>query len=270
VEKGLKAVSPSPTTIVLSSNIMGGISGGHPHSFSVKSDYRGPDIQREQLNVMRVTSVLILIFAGSLPPIVNLAQVADGALPTPRNRALQAELLRMEAEDQKYRGQMQAEIIKMSSSGTTEQSKELKAILKKQNEIDRKNLVRLEEIIKQHGWPGRSLVGEDGSMACFLILQHSDLSSQKRYFPLVKDGVTKGEVRAADAPMLEDRILMAEGRKQIYGSAVHSGPETGGKLVLHPIEDEEHVDERRAAVGLMPLADYLKEFGLDYKGPTKQ
>jgi hypothetical protein len=82
---------------------------------------------------------------------------------------------------------------------------------------------------------------------------------------LVKEGASKGEVRAADAAMLEDRILMLEGKKQIYGSAVQSGPEAGGKLQLHPIEDEDHVDERRAAVGLMPLAEYLKQFGLEYK-----
>ena len=32
---------------------------------------------------------------------------------------------------------------------------------------------------------------------------------------------------------------------------------------LWPIEDEEHVDERRAEVGLEPLAEYLKRFGIE-------
>ena len=165
---------------------------------------------------------------------------------------------------------MWLEITKMSSLGTTQQSKEFIAIVKKQDEIDKQNLARLEEIIKQYGWPGRSLVGEEAANAGFLILQHADLSFQKKFFPLLRQGAIKGEVRRADAAMLEDRILMKEGKKQIYGSAVQSGPETGGKLVLHPIEDEEHVDERRAAVGLMPLAEYLKEFGLEYKRPSKR
>jgi hypothetical protein len=70
--------------------------------------------------------------------------------------------------------------------------------------------------------------------------------------------------------MLEDRILMKEGRKQIYGTQVYSGPETGGKLQLYPIEDEAHVDERRAAVGMPPLAEYLRAFGLDYKPAGKE
>ena len=157
----------------------------------------------------------------------------------------------MRAEDQRYRNQMQVEIMKMSSLGTTQQSGPLIAIVEKQDEIDKKNMARLEEIIKQYGWPGRSLVGEEAANTGFLILQHADLTVQKKYFPLVKEGARKGEVRPGDAAMLEDRMLMNEGKKQIYGSAVQSGPETGGKLVLHPIEDEEHVDERRAAVGLI-------------------
>jgi hypothetical protein len=42
------------------------------------------------------------------------------------------------------------------------------------------------------------------------------------------------------------------------------------KLELWPIEDEERVDARRASVGLGPLAEYLKHFGLEYKPPIKK
>ena len=218
---------------------------------------------------MRFSSVLTLILVGSLIAVVTRAQRAEQVLSV-KNRDLQTELVRMRAEDQRYRDQMHVEIMKMSSLGTTQQSDQLIAIVKKQDEIDKRNMARLEEIIRQHGWPGRSLVGEEAANAGFLILQHADLTVQKKYFPLVKEGASKGEVPPADAAMLEDRILMGEGKKQIYGSAVQSGPQTGGKLALHPIEDEEHVDERRAAVGLMPLVEYLREFGLEYKRPTKR
>ena len=40
-------------------------------------------------------------------------------------------------------------------------------------------------------------------------------------------------------------------------------------MELWPIEDEENVDARRASVGLEPLAEYLKRFGLEYK-PLKK
>jgi hypothetical protein len=32
----------------------------------------------------------------------------------------------------------------------------------------------------------------------------------------------------------------------------------GGKLELRPVEDAEHVDDRRKEVGLPPLSEYLK------------
>jgi hypothetical protein len=205
---------------------------------------------------------LILILAGSSTAVISPAQQAVDA--TPANKALQTELLEMKTEDQRYRSELHQRMKEMSSR-VAQPSAALTAEFEKQAEIDRKNMARLEEIIQRHGWPGKSLVGEEASNAAFLILQHGTLSHQKKYFPLLKDGVRKGEVAAADAALLEDRIRVGEGKKQLYGSHFHSGPDTGWKLELYSIEDEEHVDERRASVGLPPLAEYLKEFGLEYK-----
>jgi len=70
--------------------------------------------------------------------------------------------------------------------------------------------------------------------------------------------------------MLGDRGVVRKGQKQIYGTQVHSGPDTGGKMVLDPIEDEEHVDARRGSVGLMPLKEYLKHFGMEYHPPRRK
>ena len=185
------------------------------------------------------------------------------------NKALQSELLKRGEEDQKLRTELQDEMIKMSTAGT-KPTPEYFARWKKQEEIDLKNMQRLEEIIKQYGWPGKSLVGEEASKQAFLILQHSDVTYQKRYFPVLKEAAMKGEARLSDAAMMEDRILMREGKKQIYGTQLRSGDDTGGKLVIYPIEDEENVDARRAAVGLPPMAEYVKYFGLEYKPPKKQ
>ena len=186
------------------------------------------------------------------------------------NKALGAELLTMGAEDQRYRGVIEAEALKMAEAGSASASAEFVAAVASQDAIDARNMARVEEIIGQYGWPGKSLVGKEASMAAFLILQHADLTRQEKYLPLLKDAAGKGEARPADVAMLEDRVLVGKGRKQIYGTQLHSGPDTEGKLVLAPIEDEEHVDERRAAVGLMPLADYLKHFGVEYVPPNRR
>src|SRR5687767_455451 len=56
-----------------------------------------------------------------------------------------------------------------------------------QDEIDRRNMKRLEEIIQEHGWPGKSLVGEKAAGAAFLILQHAEPEVLAKYFPLLKE-----------------------------------------------------------------------------------
>lgn len=217
---------------------------------------------------MKIFAGLFFVIIGSYSMTVSVAQSNNKTFPL--NKKLEAELLTMGADDQKYRGVIEAEMIKMAATGTTQASDEFVAAVKSQDQIDAKNIARLEEMIKQHGWPGKSLVGEEASKAAFLILQHSDLTRQEKYLPLLKKAAKKGDTRPADVAMLEDRILVNRGKKQIYGTQVHSGSDTGGKFVLAPIEDEEHVDERRASVGLMPLKEYLKHFGIEYKPPIRK
>ena len=62
---------------------------------------------------------------------------------------------------------------------------------------------------------------------------------------------------------------MREGKKQIYGTQL-TWNEKSRRFELYPIEDEEHVDLLRASIGLQPIAEYLKTFGLEYVPPRKQ
>jgi uncharacterized protein DUF6624 len=217
---------------------------------------------------MKIFAGLFFVIVGSLSTTTSVAQSNDKA--STLNKRLEAELSQMGADDQKYRGVIEAEMNKMSSTGTVKASNEFVAAVKSQDEIDARNMDRLEEIIRQYGWPGKGLVGEEASKAAFLILQHSNLTRQEKYLPLLKKAARKGDARPADVAMLEDRVLVRRGKKQVYGTQLRSGPETGGKLVLEPIEDEKHVDKRRASVGLMPLKEYLRHFGIEYKPPSRK
>jgi hypothetical protein len=177
---------------------------------------------------------------------------------------LRAELEKMLDEDQRLRAKSQAVEEKYGHN-----SKEFAALWAEQDAIDKKILRRLEEIIKQYGWPGKSLVGADASLAAFLIIQHSDYEYQKKYFPLIKEAEKKKQIDPGDVALLEDRILMREGKKQIYGTQLMWNKNTG-KYELYPVEDEEHLDLLRASVGLQPIAEYLKSFGIDYVPPKKR
>jgi hypothetical protein len=181
------------------------------------------------------------------------------ACPTPKggDLDLKAELEAMFESDQFQR-------LKMDEIGKRYgyDSAEMKAVWEKQRLIDEANIARLVEIIAAHGWPGRTLVGEKGSLAAFLVLQHADYSYQKIYLPLVRKAVAAGELRPGNLALLEDRVLMREGKKQIFGTQLRSNDK--GALEFWPIEDEPNVDQRRKDVGLPPLAEYAKLFGLEY------
>lgn len=134
------------------------------------------------------------------------------------------------------------------------------------NYIDSCNLVQVKALIAKYGWMGKSLIGKYNQVL-FLVIQHADLATQEKYFPMLQESIDKGESSATDAAMLEDRILMRQGKKQIYGSQVVFN-KTGGQE-FHPIEDEKNVNLRRAKVGLQPIEEYAKYFGIDYKLPTE-
>ena len=118
---------------------------------------------------------------------------------------------------------------------------------------------RLRQILAQHGWPGFDLVGRDGGDAAWAIAQHSDtdLPFQKHALELLTAAAERGQASWGNVAYLTDRVAVAEGRPQTYGTQVGCGPE--GPKPNTPIADEGAVDERRAKAGLAPLADYYAE-----------
>jgi hypothetical protein len=129
--------------------------------------------------------------------------------------------------------------------------------------IDSCNLAQVESLISKYGWLGKSFVGARGNQTVFLVIQHADSATQEKYFPLLQKSVAEGESDASNMAMMQDRILMRRGKKQIYGSQVVFSKT--GEQVFHPIEDEKNVNIRREKVGMMPIEEYAKFFGIEYK-----
>ncbi len=148
------------------------------------------------------------------------------------------------------------------------QSKEMDKLWDTIGLKDSINLIKVKAIIDKYGWLGSETIGERGSSALFLVIQHADDKTQEKYLPVMRAAVKEGRARAADLALLEDRVALSEGKKQIYGSQVHTDPKTG-KSSFAPIEDEPNVDKRREAMGLGPLSDYARLFNFEYHVPTK-
>lgn len=133
--------------------------------------------------------------------------------------------------------------------------------------VDLANTARMKEIIEKHGWPGKTLVGPAAAHSAWLMVQHADHDRpfQKKCLALLQKAVKEGEAEGQQLAYLTDRVLVAENKKQLYGTQLS---ETNGALVPQPIEDEANVDQRRKEVGLEPLADYVKTASQFYKVPT--
>ena len=133
--------------------------------------------------------------------------------------------------------------------------------------VHRRNASRLSEAIDQHGWPGTTLVGEDGADAAWMIAQHAigEPHFQRRCLTLLRAAAAKNEIPLWQPAYLEDRIRMFEGQPQRYGTQYDW--DMNGELSPVLIEDPEHVDERRRALGLIPLAENTAQMR---EGATKE
>lgn len=197
--------------------------------------------------MIRMFTVASLLLLAS----VTLAQEAD----------LRKELLDRVRKDQAAREQM-IELMKRHGGMirqkelNVEQKEEFDRISGAVSRIDRENTAWLKEIIDQQGFPTISKVGKDGSNAVWLLIQHADADQKFQRFCLdLMSKLPKEEISQGNLAYLTDRVLLAEGKKQIYGTQFSLND---GKVLPRPIEDEANVDKRRIAMGLSPLADYAK------------
>lgn len=162
---------------------------------------------------------------------------------------LRAELLAMRDEDQRMRREL---VRQMNSEEGVDSVFGARVVA-----MDERNTARLGEILDEHGWPGWSLVGQEGARAAWVLAQHADRDPdfQRRALSLLGAAVDQGEASGENLAFLTDRVRRAEGRPQLYGTQTRI---VDCARVPYPIQDPEMVDARRAEVGLGPIVEYLE------------
>jgi len=162
--------------------------------------------------------------------------------------------------DQLYR--TQAEALRKKNNGVyTDEEKELWS---QQAVLDRENMEKLDVIIREQGFPGKSKVGETHDhIGINVILHNSDVPYQ--YLPMLMRLGEKGEVEKSLVAQLQDRVLMYRDEPQIYGTQMTYKTDADGnkKITLYTTQDLEHVNARRSMVGLPTIEEQLKEFGVE-------
>lgn len=141
-------------------------------------------------------------------------------------------------------------------------------VAEKMKEINIENAERMKEVIEQIGWPTASKVGKKQSSNAWLLVQHADhdIEFQKLCLNLMKES-SKEDVDVADIAYLEDRIRVNSKEGQVYGTQFKETKDESNQVIAYepkPIEDEKHVNERRASVGLEPLEEYKEHLTRKY------
>ena len=130
--------------------------------------------------------------------------------------------------------------------------------------LDGENIKRVEEIIAKYGYPGKALVGTPENRAAWIVIQHSSPQVIQKYLPMLREAVKNGDLDRQSLALTEDRNLMYQGKKQIYGSQFF---EVNGKPAFWPIENSEKVNELRKEAGFVQtIEEYSKDlYGKDFQ-----
>lgn len=126
--------------------------------------------------------------------------------------------------------------------------------------IDRANLEAVLAARPNGGWFTIGEYGEETAHNAWLVVQHaSDVALQEQVLKLMEPLVAARQVSPADYALLYDRVQVAQGRSQRYGSQATC---RNGKIDFLDIEDRERVDARRREMDLMPIAEYGRGMGI--------
>jgi hypothetical protein len=98
-------------------------------------------------------------------------------------------------------------------------------------------------------WPTKSIVGLAGVRAVFKLAHRDTALARIALHRMMESGLE--EAIKPDVAVLEDRVRLTAGRKQLYGTQLVM---SDGRLVPAAIEDSAHVDLRREGAFLPPLA----------------
>jgi len=156
---------------------------------------------------------------------------------------------------------LQAKIDQASDQFGDEQA--LFELDEQQQKMHLEHMNKLEDVISSTGWVSSEKYGKTASEQAISIIKNAPAERLGPHLDMLLKAAQTGDANPADIAYVHDKLLMHSGKKQLYGTQIAFNEKKGINDV-YPIEDEANVDERRAKVGLGPLADALKKMGIKY------
>lgn len=137
------------------------------------------------------------------------------------------------------------------------------AIMGRMMRADATNLPRVQAILNQYGYPGKSLVGTPTNEAAWYVIQHAP-ALIPQYLPLMKAAAETGELPFRLYATMLDRQLVFENKEQLYGTQAQNY--NNGEWFIWPIQNPAQVNQRRKQAGFTTTVEEVAaRLGVPYK-----
>jgi hypothetical protein len=162
---------------------------------------------------------------------------------------------------------LQKQLLKMAQQSeqiqTTQKSDTTEVLKSMASDITKLHTQTLNEIVQLQGWPTKAQVTEQGVIAAFTLVSHSNnLSFQQDMLPfIIQSYINKQGVSGEAVAIFTDKVSIAQGKNQVFGTQADL---IGGEVVFFKIENEDSVDQLRAQMGIPTLAVYKKTLEVFY------
>jgi hypothetical protein len=174
-------------------------------------------------------------------------------VPADKRRDIQKELARREETNIKVRLEYR-ELLKDPADAKKRQAK-----FEEMEKIDADDTAYLIKLVKDVGWIDEKRFGQKAVNSAYLIVMHTrDFGVMRSVLPEIEKEVKAKRFDPEQYAGLHDRYRGLVAEPERYG--MHVNVTEKGRLFVGPLEDRKRVDEFRKAIGLPPLAEYLKRY----------
>lgn len=111
--------------------------------------------------------------------------------------------------------------------------------------LDSISFSKIENIINKFGYPSKKTIGELSPVP-FYILSFAPIYIKEKYLLIFSLAATNGDIDLKSYAFYIDKIKIAKGQKQIYGTQYYLDSK---KKIYYPSEDIENLNNRRLQMG---------------------
>lgn len=102
-------------------------------------------------------------------------------------------------------------------------------------------------------------LSKESKYSLWLLIQHAPPKFREEFIGKFEGWSNAGILDIKQVLMMKDRMLLDQGKPQLYGTQVFVSPETGASE-LYEVQDRNNLNQRRKEVGFEPIEDYLARF----------